>query len=78
MSASVRVFDHPYFAVTNENGEYQIPKAPVGNYRIFVWHPIGENAGKAEGRYGYELAITPKTTEVKTYSVTLDDPPAKK
>lgn len=73
MSASVRVFDHPYFAVTNENGEYEIKNAPVGDYRIFVWHPIGAHSGSVAGRQGYALKITPKITEVKTYTVTLDE-----
>jgi plastocyanin len=73
MWASVRVFDHPYFAVTNADGEYEIKNAPVGKYRIFVWHSTGAFSGKAEGRFGYELEIKPKTTEVKTYSITIDD-----
>lgn len=73
MSATIRVFDHPYFAVTNAAGEYEIQKAPVGKYRIFVWHREGYYSGKDDGKFGYELTITPKMTEVKTYSVTLDD-----
>ena len=78
MSASIRVFDHPYFAVTNEDGEYEIKKAPVGKLRIFVWHPAGAYSGKAEGRMGYELTVTPMATNVKPYSVTLDDESEKK
>lgn len=77
MSATIRVFDHPYFAITNENGEYEIKQAPVGKYRIFVWHTASGFSGKADGRFGYELTITPKATDVKPYSVTLDDKPAK-
>jgi len=38
MKAWVRVFDHPYFAVTDENGEFQIKDAPAGNYRLVAWH----------------------------------------
>jgi plastocyanin len=76
MSASIRVFDHPYFAVTNENGEYEIPKVPVGKHRIFVWHRAGSYSGGDDGRFGYEVTITPKKTEVKEYSVT--EKPAEK
>jgi len=75
MSATIRVFDHPYYAVTNADGEYEIKKAPVGKFRIFIWHREGAYSGKDEGRHGFELTITPKVTEVKEYSVTLDEKP---
>jgi hypothetical protein len=77
MWASVRVFDHPYFAVTNADGEYTIENAPVGKCRIFVWHSTGAYSGKEQGRFGYELTIAPKSTQVKPYSVTLDGAPKK-
>jgi plastocyanin len=73
MSASIRVFDHPYYAITNANGEYEIKLAPVGKFRLFVFHSGGGFSGKAEGRFGYELEIKPKATEVKAYSVTVDE-----
>ncbi len=37
MSAYVRVFDHPYFAVTDEDGHFKIDKAPAGKVRIVAW-----------------------------------------
>jgi hypothetical protein len=37
MGAYLRVFDHPYFAVTDEDGNFEIKDAPAGNYRIVVW-----------------------------------------
>jgi hypothetical protein len=42
MSAYVRVFDYPYFAVTDEDGKFTIEKAPAGKYRIVAWQ---ESAG---------------------------------
>ncbi|HEX3146785.1 MAG TPA: hypothetical protein VHR66_01710 [Gemmataceae bacterium] len=70
MSASVRVFEHPYFAVTNEKGEYEIKDAPVGKYRIFVWHSTGGFGIGSEGKFfGNALTITPKSTDVKDYAV---------
>ena len=72
MSAVVRVFDHPYFAVTKANGEYEIKNAPVGKHRIFIWHPEGAYFDKVNGRFGYELDIKPKLTEVKSYMVGLE------
>jgi hypothetical protein len=39
MSAKVLVFDHPYYAVTNEKGEYEIKNAPAGAEVVFThWH----------------------------------------
>ena len=77
MKASIRVFDHPYFAITDEKGDYEIKKAPVGPHRIFIFHPATGFLGKAEGRMGYELTVVPKSTEVKNYALPPDDPPGK-
>ena len=31
-------FDHPYFAVTDTTGKYEMPLVPPGSYRIRMWH----------------------------------------
>jgi hypothetical protein len=39
MSAKVAVFDHPYYAITDMNGIFEIRNAPVGaELMIAVWH----------------------------------------
>ncbi len=38
MKGWVRVYDHPYFAVTDEKGNFEIKKAPAGKSRLIVWH----------------------------------------
>lgn len=38
MSATLLVFDHPYYAVTDETGSYQLPPLLPGRYTIRVWH----------------------------------------
>ena len=35
-------FTHPYYAVTDEKGEFEIKNAPAGKYRLQIWH---EGAG---------------------------------
>ncbi len=35
----VAVFDHPYFAVTDEQGSFRIEGLPPGTYGVKVWHP---------------------------------------
>jgi hypothetical protein len=37
-SAHIWVLDHPYFALTDANGEYEIKNAPAGNVRLVAWH----------------------------------------
>jgi len=59
MKAHVRVFDHPYYAITDEDGKFEIKLAPVGKYNLFVHHPTnGWLDGKA-GRNGKQLEIKP-------------------
>jgi len=38
MSATIHVFDHPYFAVTDEKGLFQLTQVPPGKYRLRMWH----------------------------------------
>ncbi|HEX9145319.1 MAG TPA: plastocyanin/azurin family copper-binding protein [Candidatus Binatia bacterium] len=39
MEAYVVVKAHPYFSVPDDRGNYSINGAPMGKYRIEVWHP---------------------------------------
>ena len=34
----IAVFDHPYFAVTDERGSFRIDSLPPGTYTVKVWH----------------------------------------
>lgn len=39
MTAKALIFDHPFYAVTNEKGEYEIKNAPAGAEVLFTyWH----------------------------------------
>ncbi len=38
MNAHIAVFDHPFFAVSDENGEFEIKDLPAGKYTLAVWH----------------------------------------
>ena len=38
MNAYVNVVDHPYFAVTGEDGSYTLKNLPPGDYTVTVWH----------------------------------------
>jgi hypothetical protein len=38
MRSWVGVFDHPYFAVTDAEGKFEIKGAPAGKFNIIMWH----------------------------------------
>ncbi len=40
MTGAFLVFDHHFFAVTDESGGFQLPTLPPGTYTIVVWHEI--------------------------------------
>lgn len=38
MTGKVFVLPHPYFAVTDEDGKFEIKDAPTGDLRLVIWH----------------------------------------
>jgi hypothetical protein len=61
MRAWVGVFSHPYFAVTDADGKFEIKDAPAGKFNLVMWH---EEAGWVTGdRKG-------KPVEIKAGGVT--------
>ena len=38
MSGYAAVFDHPYFAITDAAGKFEIPGVPPGTYTLVAWH----------------------------------------
>ncbi len=60
MSAKVFVLSHPYFAVTDEDGNFEIKDAPAGDFRLVVWQEavgwvVAEDGGK--GKDGKKITI---------------------
>jgi hypothetical protein len=64
MTGYVRIFDHPYYAVTDADGKFEIKNAPAGKYRIVYWHETGLRGGR-DGRFGEPIEIKGPTTELK-------------
>ena len=38
MSATVMVFDHPWFAIPDEQGNFDLSGVPPGTHQITAWH----------------------------------------
>jgi plastocyanin len=41
MSSNVLVFSHPFFAVSDDDGRYEIEGVPAGTYSLVVWSELG-------------------------------------
>lgn len=38
MSAYIVVLETPYYSLTNNEGEFDIPSVPAGDYKLRIWH----------------------------------------
>lgn len=58
MSAVVRVFDHDFFTVPADDGEFSINDVPPGEHTLVAWHErIGERRDKVTIRPGAATTI---------------------
>ena len=65
MKGRLGVFDHPYFAITDDDGKFEIKDAPVGNHKLMIYHEeIGYRLG-AKGRNGEDITVTPAGLDLK-------------
>ena len=59
MSATIVVFDHPFYAVPSADGSFVLDGVPVGRYRLGAWHErIGENITPVEVTAGGTAKVT--------------------
>jgi len=48
MNAEMMVVAHPYYAVTDESGQFEFSNVPPGTYEIVAWHEGWGREGKEE------------------------------
>jgi len=84
MSAYVMVAKHPYYAVTDKNGNFSLDNIPPGNYTLHMWHE-GISISKKElehekvKKYEYEepyeqsmqVTVSPKSTTTTNFTLVL-------
>lgn len=65
MNGWVRIFEHPYYAVTDADGKFELKDAPAGKWKLVVWHEAKGFLGGRDGRLGQPIEITGPTMEMK-------------
>ena len=78
MNAEMFVVQHPYYAVTGPNGNFELTDVPPGDYELVAWHEGWTVLGQensidvlTQQRVGRPIFSEPKTWEKKV-SVTKD------
>ena len=66
MSSWIGVVEHPFFAVTDDQGAFSISGLPPGTFDIAVWH---EQLGTAHG------SVTVEPGELSSMHIELDGDP---
>ena len=59
MSAVIRVFDHPWFTIPDEQGSFAIDSVPAGEHTLVAWHErIGERRERVTIRRGQTTDVS--------------------
>ncbi len=74
MRGQLMVYDHPFYALTDADGNFEIKSAPAGKFRIVYRHELGYHKGK-DGNLGFPIAIAGPKLELDP--ITFSQPPTK-
>ncbi len=66
MESWALVTDHPYYAMTDEKGHFEIGNIPPGTYTVTIWHPYL--------RETYEQTVTVEPTSAAEIAVKVEAP----
>ncbi len=64
MRGMMMIFDHPYFALTDADGRFEIKDAPAGQWQLMVRNSDGQWLGGAKGRTGRTIQINAGGTDL--------------
>jgi hypothetical protein len=69
MRAWWMVLDHPYFAVTDDKGEFEIRNVPAGTQKVVVWQEALDKRGFITAPSGDPIVLKANETVVKDFKV---------
>jgi plastocyanin len=59
MSATIMVFDHPYFTIPELDGSFELPSVPPGDYTVVGWHErVGERTATVHVERGRTAGVS--------------------
>ena len=63
------VLDNPYFAVTDDKGNFEIKNVPAGTQKVVVWQEAVKGGGFVTAPSGEEVTIKANDTTVKDFTI---------
>jgi hypothetical protein len=69
MSAWWMVLDHPYFAVTDAKGNYEIKNVPAGSQKVVVWQEFVKGGGFVTAPSGEDVSVKAGDATTKDFTV---------
>jgi hypothetical protein len=63
------VLDSPYFAVTDDNGNFEIKNVPAGTQKVVVWQEAVAKGGFVTPPSGEDINIKPNDTTAKDFTI---------
>lgn len=71
MAGRIRVFDHPYYAMTDADGKFEIKDVPAGKWKIVYWHELGIHDSTKGGIAGATIDVAGPTLDLKPIDLNL-------
>jgi hypothetical protein len=74
MNGEMFVVSHPYYAVTDENGEFELTDIPPGEYQLMAWHEGWQLLRKENALdvFSQQSIMRPIFTDPKTWEKTVN------
>ena len=69
MTAWWMVLDSPYFAVTDEKGDFEIKNVPAGTQKVVVWQEAVAKGGFVTPSSGEDINIKANDTTAKDFTI---------